>query len=157
VSEELPPVSTTQLASSADWPPGPPGPPTRLDAFVTGGAYGVLAVAGALIGVFGSFFYQSGEIGPVPVLAIAFSLLNLGAFRLSGVAMETKLGAAVPAVAWLLVAIFLSSKRPEGDLVISSSAASYVFLIGGSIGAIAAVARTRSRRGNLPFGAPNPP
>jgi len=127
-----------------EMPPDSPVRPTRLDAFVTGGAYGVLAVAGALIGVFGSF-YQSGGIGPIPVVAIAFSLLNFGAFRLAGIAMETRLGAVVPSFAWLIVAIFLSSKRPEGDLVINSSMASYVFLIGCSIGAVVAVARTRSR------------
>lgn len=118
---------------------------TRAEAFVTGGAYGVLAVAGVLLGVFGSF-YQGGEIGPVPVVALVFSLLNLGAFRLAGWAMGTKLGALVPAVGWLVAVIFMSSKRPEGDLVISATTASYVFLIGGAVAAIAAVALSRSPR-----------
>jgi hypothetical protein len=155
VSEEFP-------AKSMPPPPGPgpaapstlsaapagaaqDGPPTRADAFLGGAAYGALGVAGAVVGVLGSF-YQGWAAGPVPVAAIAFSLLNLGAFRLAGWAMGGKLGALVPAVAWLVVVIFLSSQRPEGDLVINSSVASYVYLIGGSIGAVVAIARTRSAR-----------
>jgi Family of unknown function (DUF6113) len=137
-------VSEHSLADAPALDAEPPLQP-RADAFVGGAAYGALAVAGALLGVLGSFL-QGGGIGPVPVAAIVFSLLNLVAFRLSGWAMGAKLGAIVPSVAWLLVVIFLSSKRPEGDLVINSSVASYVFLIGGSIGAVIAVARTKSAR-----------
>jgi hypothetical protein len=128
-------------------PPPPAGRPegvrVRLEAFVSGGAYGVLVVGGATIGLLGSF-YQAVDTGPVPVLAIAFTLLNLGAFRLAGWAMGTRLGAVIPALGWLLVVIFLSSRRAEGDLVISASAAGYVFILGGSAAAILAVARTRS-------------
>jgi uncharacterized protein DUF6113 len=121
----------------------PAGPPSRLEAFVTGGAYGVLVVAGAVVGLLGAF-YHAVDVGPIPLLAIAFALLNLGAFWLAGWAMGTRLGAAAPALAWLLVVIFASSKRPEGDLVISGSAAGYVYLLGGSIAAVLAVVRTRS-------------
>jgi hypothetical protein len=124
-------------------PTAPTTPPTRLEAFVTGGAYGVLVVAGAAVGLLGSFFHAV-DVGPIPLFAIAFALLNLGAFRLAGWAMGTRLGAAAPALAWLLVVIFMSSKRPEGDLVISGSAAGYVYLLGGSVAAALAVARTRS-------------
>jgi hypothetical protein len=155
VSEEFPAESTPPPAgagaaapstlSAPPAGPAPAGPPTRADAFLGGAAYGALAVAGLVIGVLGSF-YQGWAAGPVPVAAIAFSLLNLAAFRLAGWAMGGKLGALVPAVAWLLVVIFLSSRRPEGDLVINASVASYVYLIGGSIGAIIAIARTRSAR-----------
>jgi hypothetical protein len=133
-------------ASEAPAPAGrPAGPQTHWEAFVSGGAYGVLAVGGAAIGLMGSF-YHAVEVGPVPVLAIVFAVLNLVAFQLAGWAMATRLGAVVPALAWLLVVIFLSSRRPEGDLVISASAAGYVFLLGGSIAAAVAVARTRSPR-----------
>ena len=135
----------TEPTSPAE-PAEPAAPPTRLEAFVTGGAYGVLAVGGAVIGLLGSFYHAT-PTGLIPVFAIAFALLNLVAFRLAGWAMGTRLGAVVPALAWLLVVIFLSSKRPEGDLVISASTAGYVFLLGGSLGAVLAVARTRSAGG----------
>jgi hypothetical protein len=123
-------------------------PPTHVEAFVSGGAYGVLAVAGAAVGLLGSF-YHAFDLGPIPAFAIAFALLNLGAFRLAGWAMRTRLGAAAPALAWLLVVIFMSSKRPEGDLVISGSAAGYVFLLGGAVAAVLAVVRTRSTTSRL--------
>ncbi|HEU5158017.1 MAG TPA: DUF6113 family protein [Streptosporangiaceae bacterium] len=123
--------------------PGSAAAPTRLEAFVTGGAYGVLAVAGAVIALLGSFYHGFG-VGPIPVSAIAFVLLNLGAFRLAGWAMGTRLGAVAPAAAWLLVVIFLSSRRAEGDLVISATAGGYVYILGGSIAAVLAIVRTRS-------------
>jgi hypothetical protein len=151
--QDLPPgdrLSVGQPPTSGDRPSG--AQETRAEAFMSGGAYGALAVAGAVLGVFGSF-YQGVEIGPIPVLAIAFSLLNLGAFRLAGWAMGVRLGALVPAVGWLVAVIFMSSKRPEGDLVITATTASYIFLIGGSVAALAAIALTRSPRNWL---LPNP-
>ena len=136
-----------------DEPPegSPDGLPTRLEAFVSGGAYGVLAVGGAVLGLLGSFYHAVG-VGPLPVLAIAFALLNFGTLRLAGWAMGTRLGAVIPGLGWLLVVIFLSSKRPEGDLVISASAAGYVFLLGGAIAAVIAIARTRSTHSRLLIG-----
>ena len=128
---------------SAEPDAGPPAPPTRLEAFVSGGAYGVLAVAGAMAGLLGSFYHAVG-VGPIPAFAIAFALLNLGAFRLAGWAMATRLGAVTPALGWLLIVIFMSSSRPEGDLVIGGTAAGYVYILGGSIAAVLAVVRTRS-------------
>ncbi len=141
----VPPADGPDQPNQPDRPDRPDRPQTHLEAFVSGGAYGVLAVGGAVIGLTGSF-YQAVEIGPIPVPAIAFVLLNLGAFRLAGWAMGTRLGAVVPAVGWMLVVIFLSSRRPEGDLVVGASAGGYVFLLGGSIAAVLAVARTRSAR-----------
>jgi hypothetical protein len=133
-------------------PAEPVAAPTRVEAFVTGGAYGVLVVAGAAAGLLGSFFHAV-DVGPIPVFAIAFALLNLGAFRLAGWAMGTRLGAAAPALAWLLVVIFMSSKRPDGDLVISGSTAGYIYLLGGSAAAVLAVVRTRSATSWLRGGA----
>ncbi|HEX6471341.1 MAG TPA: DUF6113 family protein [Streptosporangiaceae bacterium] len=121
-------------------------PQTHGEAFVTGGAYGALAVGGAMLGVAGSF-YQGIDAGPVPLLAIVFAALNLIGFRLSGWAMGTRLGAVAPTVGWLVVVIFMSSRRPEGDLVISGSAAGYIYLLGGTVAALTAIARTPSVRG----------
>jgi hypothetical protein len=142
-----PPARSAASAASAERPgmddAGPAAPPTRLEAFVSGGAYGVLAVSGAVVGLLGSF-YHAVDVGPIPAFAIAFALLNLGAFRLAGWVMGTRLGATAPALAWLLIVIFMSSRRPEGDLVISGSAAGYVYILGGSVAAVLAIVRTRS-------------
>jgi hypothetical protein len=155
VREEVRDETPAPTPASADEPAVTPadGQPTRIEAFVTGGAYGALGVAGAVIGLLGSF-YQSVTVGQVPVPAIAFALLNLGGFRLAGWAMRTRLGAVVPTLGWLLVVFFMSSKRPEGDLVVSGSTAGYVFLLGGVIGAVIAIARTRPTR---PWVLPNRP
>jgi hypothetical protein len=143
VATETPAPSA--LSSALSTGETPAETPTRAEAFISGGAYGVLAVGGAALGVAGSF-WQDVDLGPVPLLAIFFVLLNFGAFRLAGWAMGTRLGAVVPAVGWLVVVIFMSSKRPEGDLVISGSAAGYVFLLGGAIAAVVAIARSRPTR-----------
>lgn len=148
------PPAARSAEPAGERPDGRPGErpgelPTRLEAFVSGGAYGVLAVGGAVLGLLGSF-YHAVEAGPLPVLAIAFALLNFAMLRLAGWAMGTRLGAVIPGLGWLLVVIFLSSKRPEGDLVISASAAGYVFLLGGAIAAVIAIARTRSAHSLLP-------
>jgi hypothetical protein len=134
------------LASAEPYDPSAsPRTYRRADGFVAGAAYGMLGAAGALLGVLGSL-YQGGAVGPVPVAAVGLGLLNFGVFRLAGWAMSSRLGAAIPAAAWLVVVFVLASKRTEGDLVIQASTASYVFLIGGTAAAAAAIARTRSPR-----------
>jgi TRAP-type C4-dicarboxylate transport system permease large subunit len=64
--------------------------------------------------------------------------------RLAGWAMGSKLGAVIPTVTWLVVVFALSTKRAEGDLVITGTFPGYLFLIGGSIAAMIAVALTPS-------------
>jgi hypothetical protein len=118
----------------------------RQEAFVTGGAYGVLGVLGFALGVVGSFLYSE-TAGPVPVAAVVFVLINLVGLWLAGRAMGTPLGALVPAGTWLLVVLFLSAKRPEGDLVIAGTLSGYVFMVGGMLAALVAVVAAMSRSG----------
>jgi Family of unknown function (DUF6113) len=125
---------------------------------VTGVAYGVLLVLGALLGVVGSFQF-SWTLGGFPVAALLLSLVEFAAFRLAGWTMEGKLGVGAMAVPWLIVVVTLSSRRPEGDLVVTGTTAGYIFIFGGSIAAVAAVAATRSPqpwilRGTPPVSAP---
>jgi hypothetical protein len=117
--------------------------PAREPAFVTGIAYGVLAILGVALGVLGSFEF-SWTAGDVPLAALGWTVVNLAAFRGAGWAMRGKLGAAVPAVLWLIVVLVLSSRRPEGDLVVTGTAAGYVFIFGGALAAAIAVALTPS-------------
>jgi hypothetical protein len=137
---------------------GPYPQPARApeSAFLVGIAYGVLAVLGVLLGVIGSFEF-SWEIGSVPVAAIALAVLNLVVFRAAGWAMESRLGAGVPAGLWMIVLILLSSRRPEGDLVVTGTTPGYVYMFGGAIAALVAIVWSRSPRSWLLGGAPQPP
>jgi hypothetical protein len=112
---------------------------------VTGAAYGVLGVLGMVLGVIGSFEF-SWEAGSVPVAALVLTAVNLAVFRSAGWAMESKLGAVVPAVFWLVVVLVLSSRRPEGDIVVTGTTPGYVFIFGGVVAALAAISWTRSAR-----------
>jgi uncharacterized protein DUF6113 len=124
---------------------GEPEPYRRSQGMIVGAAYGALGVFGLALGVLGSFLFP-GMLGPIPIAALAFVALNLVAMRLAGWAMGTKLGAVVPTVAWLIVVFSLSTKRAEGDLVITGTVPGYLFLVGGSITAMIAVALTPSPR-----------
>ena len=134
----------------------PPPPPRQEPAFLVGLTYGVLAVVGVLLGVLGSFEFSWG-IGSVPVAAIALSLVNLAVFRAAGWAMESRLGAVVPAAPWMIILIVLSSRRPEGDLVVTGTTAGYVYMFGGVLAALIAIVWTRSAHSWLLAGAPRPP
>lgn len=136
--------------------PDAPQEPPHESGLVTGLVYGVLVVLGLLFGLVGSFEF-SWTIGSVPVAAILLSAAAFAAFRIAGWAMESKLGVAAMAAPWLIVVVLLSSRRPEGDLVVTGTTAGYVFIFGGSIAAIAAVAATRSPRSWLLQGTPSVP
>jgi Family of unknown function (DUF6113) len=127
--------------------------PKPEPAILVGLAYGLLAVLGVLVGVIGSFEFDWAT-GSVPAAAIVLSLVNLGIFRAAGWAMESKLGAAVPALFWMIILFVLASKRPEGDLVVTGTSAGYTYMFGGAVAALVAIAWTRSARPWVLAGAP---
>lgn len=122
-----------------------PSSPRPDPAFLVGLVYGLLAVVGVVLGVIGSFEF-SWEIGDVPVAAVLLSALNLVVFRAAGWAMESKLGAVIPALLWMIILFVLASRRPEGDLVVTGTTAGYVYMFGGALAALVAIAWTRSSR-----------
>jgi hypothetical protein len=115
----------------------------RLEAFVTGAAYGMLALLGLVLGVVGSLQY-GWTVGSVPLAAVVLVALNFGLLWLAGWGMRAKTGAAVPWVTWMAVVIAASSRRSEGDLLITGDLAGYLFIIGGMVVGGLAVALTRS-------------
>lgn len=133
-----------------------PPEPRPEPAFLAGLGYGLLAVLGVVVGVIGSFEF-AWEIGDFPVAAILLSVLNLVFFRAAGWAMESKLGAVVPALLWMIILFVLASRRPEGDLVVTGTTAGYVYMFGGAFAAVAAVALTRPARPLRLGGDPRPP
>lgn len=134
----------------------PPPEPAPESAILVGLAYGLFAVLGVLLGLIGSFEF-SWQLGGVPVAAIFLSLVNLAAFRAAGWAMERKLGAVVPAVVWMIILVVLSSRRPEGDLVVTGTTPGYVYMFGGAVAALAAIIWTRSARPWMLTGVPRSP
>ncbi|MCO6006588.1 DUF6113 family protein [Actinoallomurus purpureus] len=136
--------------------PDAPQEPPREPGLVTGVAYGLFVVLGVLLGLVGSFEF-SWTAGSVPVAAILLAAADFAAFRFAGWAMESRLGVATVAVPWLIVVVLLSSRRPEGDLVVTGTAAGYIFIFGGSIAAVAAIAATRSSRPWMLRGVPSAP
>ncbi|WP_214412631.1 DUF6113 family protein [Sphaerisporangium fuscum] len=109
------------------------------EAVVTGAAYGVLFVLGVAYGVVSGLEHSwplGDYVPPIPIVlsAVLFGLLY-GAGRLMG----SKLGAFVPGLGWMLVAMMFSMKRPEGDLVVAADAPGYWYLGGGALALVAAV------------------
>lgn len=117
------------------------GAPRRRPGFATVAAYVLLAVLGVALGVVGSFEF-SWETLDLPVAAVTLALFDFVVIRAAGRMMEARLGAVVPAVLWMGVVVALSSRRPEGDLVVTGTLAGYVFLLGGVLAALGAIVLT---------------
>lgn len=112
--------------------------PSRSEAAVTGAAYGTLLVLGAVVGVYGVFYYSL-SVWSVPFGAIVAIVVNFVLCRGAARMMRTRLSAILPAVGWLAAVLPLTSKRSEGDLLITDTAGGYVLLFGGSLAAAIAV------------------
>lgn len=84
---------------------------------------------------------------PVSVAAAVLGNVVLveGAYRCS----RSRIVAALPAVAWVVVAVAASFRRPEGDLLLGGTedlaSLSLVFLLGGVVAAAFAVGRVLAR------------
>ena len=92
-------------------------------------AYALVAVLTPLLAVWGAFLVPLRVGGvPVPAGVLVAVVGNLGLGLAGARIVGSRLGALVPALGWLLVVLTLGSPRPEGDVVISSSAMGYAFL-----------------------------
>jgi Family of unknown function (DUF6113) len=106
------------------------------------GAYGLLFWLGAAVGAAGAFLQAvSLDAGPFPVpVGLVLALAGCaGLFAGGATAMRTRLGALVPALGWLVVVLLMTSKRPEGDVVLAQAASAYAYLFGGTLLAAAIV------------------
>ncbi len=115
-------------------PTGRDRPVKHRDAFVTGGAYGVLFVLGAIEALMGSVGY-SGMVGPVPAAARGCCAALLVTCLAAGWAMRSLAGALVPAIGWILVSFVLAMPDAAGSVVITNTAAGKWYLYGGAISA----------------------
>jgi Family of unknown function (DUF6113) len=106
---------------------------------VTGAAYCVLFLLGAVQGLVGSFQY-SRAAGPVPLAALVFCALILATCLFGAWAMRSVSGALAPAAGWILVSLVLSMPVSNGSVIISDSAAGKWYLYGGTVSALTGVA-----------------
>jgi hypothetical protein len=137
--------SSLPSGASAAFPDGRDGGRSEetTDALVTGAAYMALALLGALLGLIGAFA-QGWMAGPVPVGAITLIVINFVVPRLAGWAMGSRMAAGLPVFIWADVAFILSVQRGEGDLIVPGTLTGYLFIVGGLVAGVVAVARTPS-------------
>jgi hypothetical protein len=112
-------------------------------------AYALVLLLTFLLAVWGSFlvpFRIGGTLVPVSLL---LALLGNVAVGRAGGRLCGTTGALVPGLLWLGVALTLSSRRAEGDIVVPGSPVGLLFLLTGAIGGAVAygmtVTRTRPR------------
>jgi hypothetical protein len=135
--------------------PNPPAP-RDAQAFVTGGAYALLFLLGALEGLVGCFHF-SREVGSVPLVAVILAVVILVTCLLGAAGMGSAAGALVPALGWFGVSVLLSLPTPGGSVIITNTGPGVWYLYGGSACAAAAVvlafvrrSRTRPPRTSMP-------
>jgi hypothetical protein len=137
-------LSTTYNLQSVDRLVEPrPEPDTQ--AFVTGGAYSLLFLVGALEALVGCFQF-SRSIGSFPLLALVLAALIGVTCVLGAAGMDSAAGALVPAVGWFAVSVVLTLPTASGSVIISSGTAGEVYLYGGSLCAAAGVVVAFMRR-----------
>jgi hypothetical protein len=120
------------VSESSAAPVEPEGPPSPAYVAV---AYAVLLALTVLLTLWGAFLVPlrvGGALVPVSWLLVAVGNVGLvvAGRRLAGVG-----GAAVPALLWLAMALLLTSRRTEGDLVVVSSYVGYGYLLVGALAA----------------------
>lgn len=133
-----------------------PRAPRDAQAFVTGGAYALLFLLGALEGLVGCFQF-SREVGTFPLVAVLLAVVILVTCLLGAAGMGSAAGALVPALGWFGVSVLLSLPTPGGSVIITNTGPGEWYLYGGSACAAAAVvlafvrrSRTRPPRTSMP-------
>jgi len=111
-------------------------PPSRAEAFITGGAYAMLFLAGLAIGVISSFEYSRAVLGSVPVAALACCVAIFLGCALGGWAMRRVAGALLPAIGWFVASFGLAMPNTGGSVIIANTSAGEWYLYGGSVSAL---------------------
>ena len=129
---------------SVDSLPNPPAP-RDAQAFVTGGAYALWFLLGALEGLVGCFQY-SRSVGSFPLAAVLLALAIGVTCVLGAAGMGSVAGALAPALGWFGVSVVLSLPTSGGSVLITSTAPGEWYLYGGSVCAAAGVVVAFMRR-----------
>jgi len=116
---------------------------------VLAGAVAMLGGLGA--GLLGSFVHADTSYG-VPVGLLAGLGLSLAVFVTAGLTTRSRAPVAGAALGWVVAVLLLSIRRPEGDLVVPGTLLGYVWLLGGTLLAGAAVSWPYASTGPSPPG-----
>lgn len=108
----------------------------HAQAFISGGAYALLFLAGLAEGVLGSFQYSRAVIGHVPLAALGFVVAIFASCGLGGRAMRGLPGALFPALGWFLASFGLAMPVSGGSVIIANSGAGQWYLYGGATAAL---------------------
>lgn len=120
------------------------------DALTRAARFALVLLLTVLLAVWGAFLVPLRVLGvPVPLgLVLALATVPLGVA--GGRALDARLGAVAPGVLWLLVAITLAGRRPEGDLVVTGGVLGLLFLLLGTLGAAVSAGLWRPDRRAAP-------
>ncbi len=117
----------------------------RSSALVRAASYGLVLVLTVLLAVWGAFLVLLRVRGvPVP-LGLLLALAPVPLCRTAGRLLESRAGAAGPALVWVATALLLGSRRPEGDLVVTGGLLGLTFLALGTLSSAVAVGTFRPR------------
>ena len=112
-------------------------------------ACAVAGLGGLAVGLIGSFVHAITAYG-VPVGLLAGLLLTLAVCATAGLATRSRGPAACAALGWVCMVFLLTTRRPEGDLVVPGTVLGYVWLLGGTLVAGAAVSWPYASTGPSP-------
>ena len=127
-------------SDSAPAPSAPREPVAHRAAFVTGGAYALLLVFGAIQGLIGSFQYNAWMIGSFPAAAVLFCLILVATCVFGSWGMSSVAGAILPALGWIIASFVLDSPSGQGSVIVAAVPSGEWYLYGGAIAALAGIA-----------------
>ncbi|MGZ6825344.1 MAG: DUF6113 family protein [Mycobacteriales bacterium] len=106
-------------------------------------AYALVLVLAVELALWGAFLVGARPLGhALPVAALVALVGNLVVGRAGARVRGRRAGAVVPGGLGLAVALVLGSKRPEGDVVVTSTFRGLAFLFVGTLAAAAAAGAT---------------
>jgi hypothetical protein len=119
---------------------GPDKPAPHRAGFVTGGAYALLLVLGALEGLIGSFAYGAWSIGSFPAAAVLLCLILIATCVFGAWGMTSVAGALLPALGWIIASFVLDSPSQQGSVVVAAIPSGEWYLYGGAVSALLGIA-----------------
>ena len=109
-------------------------------------SYALVLVLTVELAVWEAFLVGARVFGqPLPVSALLAGVANIGLGVAGARVLRRRVGAVLPGVIWLGIALTLGTKRAEGDLVVTGSFRGLAFLLVGTVAAAAVVGVTGAR------------
>jgi len=110
-------------------------------------SYALVLVLGVELAVWEAFLVAARPFGTALPLAAAVALLgNLVVGVAGGRVLGRPLGAVVPGVLWLVVALLLGTKTAEGDVVVTGTFRGMAFLLVGTAAAAVPIGLAAAHR-----------